>query len=299
MTRRHVAIALGGALALLALAALVALVALDGMLRRGLETRASALLGTPVTIEHAEVALLEGRAALHGLRVANPPGYRIPHAVTVESVSAELSLWSLLGGPIVIRGLGIAGPEVFVEIAADGRSNLDVIRRHLDGRRSRAAPPSAGRTSAADIPAAPSGTPHAAPSPAAARLLTPRPPAADRRGGRRFIIERFRLERGRVHLDARAAGGPRRSETLEAFELTGLGAGTPGGATSRQLLREIAAAVARDVALSAAASQLERWLGGEVGGPLGDLLRRGGTTAIEQGFGGMLDKLLRREKRER
>lgn len=269
---RKLWIAAGATLALLVLAGLVGLLALDGMLRRAIERRGTTLTGTAVTVEHVEVSLLEGRAAVYGLRIANPPGYRTPHALTLEEATGAVALTSLLSSPIRVHTIELDGARVFFELDAQGTPNLDVIRRHLERKPPPGAPP-------------PTRVPGAR-----------KPPRGE---GRRFVVERLTLHDGQLALDARASGGPVRNETLEGFELTNLGADQPGGATPRQLARELAAAVTRDVAISLAASQVEKWLGNEVGGALGDAIKKGGANAIEKGLGGWIEKLMKKEKRDR
>jgi hypothetical protein len=269
--RKQLWIAAGATLALLVLAGLVGLLALDGMLRRAIERRGTALTGTAVTVEHVEVSLFEGSAAVYGLRVANPPGYRTPHALTLDEATGSVALSSLFSSPIIVHSIELDGAHVFFELDAQGTPNLDVIRRHLE----RKPPPG---------------------SPPPTRVPGARKPA--RGEGRRFVVERLTLNDGHLALDARATGGPVRDETLEGFELTGLGANRPDGATPRQLAREVGAAVTRDVAVSLAASQVEKWLGKDVGGAVGDLLKKGGANAIEKGLGGWIEKLMKKEKRE-
>ncbi|MDX2166578.1 MAG: AsmA family protein [Deltaproteobacteria bacterium] len=269
---RRLWIAAGATLALLVLAALLALLALDGMLKRAIERRGTALTGTAVTVEHVEVSLLDGGAAVQGLRIANPPGYRTPHALTLDEATASLSLASLFSSPIVVHAIELDGVRVFFELDAQGNPNLDVIRRHLEKKPPPGAPP-------------PTRVPGTRTQP--------------RGEGRRFVVERLTLHDGHLALDARATGGPVRDETLEGFELTNLGADRPGGATPRQLAREVGAAIARDVAVSLAASQVEKWLGKDVGGAVGDLLKKGGAGAIEKGLGGWLEKLMKKDKRDR
>jgi hypothetical protein len=46
--------------------------------------------------------------------------------------------------------------------------------------------------------------------------------------------------------------------------------------------------------VAVAATQLERFVGKQLGGPAGDLLKKGGAEAIRKGLGGVLDQLLRR-----
>ncbi|MEO8606098.1 MAG: hypothetical protein ABI629_26240, partial [bacterium] len=228
--------------------------------------------------------------------------------------TVEVDLLTAFSSPTVINAIRLEGPRVFYELDAQGGSNLDVIRRHLEHKPDgpRTAPPltaPAGGSANAGAPAtpanassgAPAGTSPSTPPTAVVSQATPHDAASPRRhrgdgggNGRRYIVSLLTLHDGEVHLDARAAGGPQRTESLPGFDLTGIGADRPGGATPRQIVRTVATAIARDVAVSAAASQLEKWLGKDLGGVVGDYLKKGGAGAIGKGLDGMLEKLLKR-----
>jgi hypothetical protein len=105
------------------------------------------------------------------------------------------------------------------------------------------------------------------------------------------IIELLALHDGELHVDARAAGGPQAAEKLPGFELTGIGA-RQGGATPAEAGRIVITALARDVAIAVAATQVERYLGKELGGPLGEAIKRGGAEVIEKGLGDLLDEMM-------
>jgi hypothetical protein len=288
-----------------------------------MERRASALLGTPVRIDAVELSLHDGRGVVRGVHVANPPGFSPGDAVQLASMSVEVDLLTAFSSPTIVRAIRLDGAQVLYELDAQGNANLDVIRRAIDQSRraarqaalpaavppTAATPSAAAPTAAASSAAAPGAAADAAaaspvsdiasppaPSPTAARPAAApatRPPAADK-GGRRYIVSLLSLHDGTVRLDARAAGGPQRSESLPGFELTGIGADRPEGATPRQILHAVATAIARDVAVSAAATQLEKWLGKDVGGAVGQLLKKGGAGAIGHGLDGMLEKLFKR-----
>ncbi|MGD9763513.1 MAG: hypothetical protein AB7V27_07360 [Candidatus Binatia bacterium] len=261
---RRIWIAIGVVLLIGAAAAFTVRQRLDEALRRGIEERGSALTQTAVRVDSVSVSLLGGTAAVRGLSVANPPGYSAASALTIEEAMLDVQLGTILADPVFVRTIRITAPRVFYEVDAQGTANIDVIRNAIE---------------------------RAQETPARDPAATPEP---RRRGHpkaeRRFIIARFNLERGEVHVDARAVGGKDLAQTLEAFELTGIGA-ERGGATPEEAALTIATAMARDVALSVAAGQLERALGKKVGGPLGDAIKKGGAEVLGKDLGGMLDRM--------
>lgn len=88
--------------------------ALDPLVRDGVTGRASEALGVPVTLNDAD-ASLAGRVSLERLSVANPAGYGDPHALRVQSVSAEAKPLSLLTDVVEVETLRIERPLLSIE----------------------------------------------------------------------------------------------------------------------------------------------------------------------------------------
>ena len=61
--------------------------------------------------------------ALDDIAIANRPGAAVPDILRIARAEAELSLLSLLGGRAEIQRLVISGPEIALEIDAQGRGN--------------------------------------------------------------------------------------------------------------------------------------------------------------------------------
>lgn len=284
LERRRILLWAAGTLAVLVVVVLVALAIVDRMAARAIERRGSAMTGTAVHVDDVDLSLVGGTATVRGLTIANPSGFSAPNALSLGEIHVDLNVASLFGDLLMIRELRVAAPSVFFEIDASGRSNVEVIRDAVEEaeRREKAARAAATpeSTTPADLPTA---------------ATTPQPQPA--RPQRRVLIDLFVFTDGELHLDARAAGGPEAAQKLSGFELTGIGAGQ-GGATPAEAGRVIFAALARDVAIAVAASQVERYLGKELGGPLGDVIKRGGSEIIEKGLGGILDEIMRNKRRE-
>jgi len=265
--QRGILIAAAVAIALIAVVAVVMYGHLDAIVKEEIERRGSALTQTDVRVGAVTVSLRDGTASLQNLSVANPPGFAAPYAFELGGVSVRIALHSLLSDPLVIEEIRIDAPRVTCELTASGKSNIEWIRHAAEHP---------------GEPASPDGTP----APKREKV-----DKAARAAGRRLIIEMLSMRDGEVHVDARAAGGPDRIESLPGFELTDIGV-KQGGATPAQVGRIVITALARDVAVAVAASQLERYVGKGLGGPAGDLLKKGGAGAIGKGLGDVLDQLL-------
>jgi uncharacterized protein involved in outer membrane biogenesis len=262
--RRTVLIAAAALVALVAVVIVVTLERLDTIVQRAIETRGSALTQTAVRVGSLHISLLQGAATLQGLSIANPAGFTAPYAFELGEISVRIAVSSLFSDPLVIEEIAVDSPQVTCELDAQGTSNVDVIRRAVEQSAHRA---TGGGT----------------PGPAERHA----PATAERR----LIIERLALHDGEVSIDARAVGGPQQRETLPGFELTDIGT-KHGGATPAEVGRIVVTALARDVAVAVAATQVERYLGKALGGSAGDLLKKGGSEAIRKNLGNALDKLL-------
>src|SRR5262249_54756110 len=176
--------------------------------------------------------------------------------------------------PLVSREVRITAPRVTCELNKDGLSNVEVIRKAVEGQR---------RHGGEETPPGPEGQP------------LPPETRPDDSSARRLIIDLFAINDGEVYVDARAVGGPAQSEKLPGFELTDIRP-RQGGATPNEVGRIIVTALARDVAVAVAATQLERWIGKELGGTAGDLIKKGGAQAIRKGLGDVLDQILKKQQ---
>ena len=263
--QRVTLIAAAGALAVVAVVAVLTYGHLDAIVKEEIERRGSALTQTAVHVDSVSVSLRDGTVSLENLSVANPPGFTTPYAFELGGITVRIALHSLLFDPLVIEEIRIEAPRVTCELAQGGKSNIERIRHAAEH---------------------PPGEPRS-------RDGTPAPPRekAPPAPGRRLIIQLLSMREGEVHVDARAVGGPEGIESLPGFELTDIGV-KQGGATPAQVGRVVITALARDVAVAVAASQLERYIGKALGGQAGDLLKKGGAGAIGKGLGDVLDQLL-------
>src|SRR5688572_1000436 len=106
-TRRWIAVgilihALGGGA--------VTLYALPSIARRMAVARIEAATGRPATIDDVDLALLSGRATIHGVRIAERDG--TTPFVEFPRIDLRLSLLSLLRGHVWIRELALTDSTV-------------------------------------------------------------------------------------------------------------------------------------------------------------------------------------------
>lgn len=240
MTVKRV-ILVGGGLVVLAVVGAVVFLAssLDSLVKGVIERTGSQLTGTPVRLGSVEIDLRSGRGTLRDLRVGNPEGFSSVDAFALGEITLELDLATLTQDPVVIRSVRIDAPEARVEVDAKGRTNIDVIRRHLEQAGSGSGAAEAGGADSGGS----SETPH-------------------------LRIQSFTFENGQVASDTSALGGKEHTQALPALRLRDVG-GT-AGATPAALGEDILDAFLGQIAKAAASARLEKLIDDKVGGEAGE-----------------------------
>ena len=100
---------LGIVVAVLVLLFVVLELFLNQIVLKTTNAAAPGALGVPVTLQGADISLLRGRAALAGLHVGNPEGFKTAGILDLGSISVRLDNSSLLSDTIVIREIAIDG----------------------------------------------------------------------------------------------------------------------------------------------------------------------------------------------
>ncbi len=117
---------------------------LDGIVKSGIEKYGSRAVGTAVTVKSVRIGLKEGRAAVRGLTVANPDGFRLKNAFSLGEIGAGIDIRSITEDVKIIDSITVLEPEILVEMNGDRTFNLNVILGNL----SRSAPSSKEKTGA-------------------------------------------------------------------------------------------------------------------------------------------------------
>lgn len=93
------------------------------------EDYASRALGVKVEIGRMDVSLQERKVVLSNLSIANPEGYKNPHAVTVARI--DILAGNLDRSLLEFRDVNVEGADVYLEITLNG-TNLSDIRKNLN-----------------------------------------------------------------------------------------------------------------------------------------------------------------------
>ena len=223
---------------------------LDGLIKQGVETVGPKLTQTTLKLDGVSLSLLGGSAALKGLVVGNPQGYKAPNAFVSQHLSVKLSPSSLLADKVVIHSLRLDAAEINVE-GTPTDNNLTKILANVESA----------------IPASTSSA--------------PKEPAA----GKKLQLDDFVISNAKLNFTFPLLGGKSTTVPLPEIHLTNLGQG-PEGITPEELIRRVTkeitsnAAVVGDVALKS--------LGGVVTDAVKGL-GKGATEGVEKASKGIKD----------
>lgn len=237
-----------GILVGLAIVAVVLELALDKVVLKATNAAGPQLLGVPVSLDKADISLFRGKAALGGLHVGNPAGFKTDGLLDLGSVAVRLDNKSLLSDTIVIKEIAIDGLVVTYEQGLRG-SNLGALIEALSGEEKEAAEkPEAKETEK----------------------------AGEEKAGKKVIIEKLSITGSRLNFSLTGAaaltGGGAVPIPLPPITLTDLGK-EKDGATVLETLQSILQAIA-----GAAGSAI-----GGAGHLLGDGVQAIGGAALDTG----------------
>jgi uncharacterized protein involved in outer membrane biogenesis len=237
MTRTRLILAILAGLLVLAVVAVLLLVRnLDSLVARAVERHGSAVAGTAVRVQEVEIGLRAGTGAMRGLTVANPPGFSQQPIFTFGDILVNLDIDTLTNEVPVVEQIRILAPAFHLEVDAQARSNLEVMRDNL--RRH-----------------------------SAARQRQP-----ERKEPVRLLIRQLLITEGSGVLDLTAVGGDRHQATLPAITLNNLGG--EQGLTPEALAEAVLAALTDALQQSALRQKIEKDVRGRVEEEAGKLRQR-------------------------
>ncbi len=108
----------------------------DAAARKGVEIGGSQALGVPTILKSASIGWLSGSVGIHGLKIANPEGYKTDRLFALGHGKVACSIPSLLSDEVVVREILIEEPELTIEMkpCLPPRSNLGDLLSSLKSK---------------------------------------------------------------------------------------------------------------------------------------------------------------------
>ena len=151
--KKKILIALGIILVLVVVAVVVVVLFLGNIIKAGMETVGPKITQTPWQVDSVSVSLLGGSAAVKGLVLGNPAGYKSAQAIRVGQAAVSVVPGSLLANKIAIRSVTVNAPEITFEGNPFGANNLKKIMDNVNAMASAPATNAPATGSAAQKPA--------------------------------------------------------------------------------------------------------------------------------------------------
>jgi hypothetical protein len=130
--KKKILIALGLVLVLAVVAVVITVLFLGNIIKAGMETVGPKITQTPWQVDSVSVSLLGGSAAVKGLVLGNPAGYKSAQAISVGTAAVSVAPGSLLANKIVVRSVTVDAPEITFEGNPFGANNLKKIMDNVN-----------------------------------------------------------------------------------------------------------------------------------------------------------------------
>jgi hypothetical protein len=230
---------------------------LDKIVAKVIEDVGTEVTQTAVQVGGVDLDLLNGKAGLSQLSVANPAGFSSPQIFSLELVSVAIDVKSISSNPVIIDEIVVRQPRVTYEMNKQGTSNLDVLKKNVEA--------------------------YSASRDAGSGSATKEQESEGQEGEElRLIIRKLNFEGGELNASSALRPDKPIKARLPAFSMSNIGQSS-GGATSSQIAKEVLNRLVRqagDAAARAGADKLadelqdkaKEKLGDKVGGALKGLL---------------------------
>lgn len=193
----------------------------DVIVKVALEHYGPDVLGVKVKVGEVRISPRDGRGAIRGLELGNPPGFGAPRLARFGEIRVALDPATLTGRVVRIHELAIESPQVTYEKGSKA-TNLEVVNRNIEAYL---------RTAGEKERQGRSG----------------RGAQRPREDKRRFVIDRLRIRNGRVLMTNPALRGQGLQFDLPAVELRDVGK-REGGLTASEVAGVVAVAFENRIA---------------------------------------------------
>jgi uncharacterized protein involved in outer membrane biogenesis len=104
---------------------------INRVVKFGVEKGGTRVLGVETTLDDADVSILGGSAALNGLTLGSPEGFKKEHMFHMTHARSSLDPWSLRGEEILIHEVVVDGADLVMEFKGT-RTNWQVVMDRME-----------------------------------------------------------------------------------------------------------------------------------------------------------------------
>lgn len=103
----------------------------DALLKAAIERYGPQLAGVSVTVRAVRLEPADGRGAIVGLEIGNPPGFKTPRALTLEEMRMTVDSATVTKDVVHLKELVLDAPAITYE-RGGGSDNLALIQKHIE-----------------------------------------------------------------------------------------------------------------------------------------------------------------------
>lgn len=111
----------------------------DALIKRAIEHFGPELTGVSVKVASVKLEPLDGRGAIKGLEIGNPPGYKAPHAISLGEIALAVEPSSLTSSVVRVKEVSLEAPSITYERGPSG-DNLSAIQKHIEAQLPKSTP---------------------------------------------------------------------------------------------------------------------------------------------------------------
>lgn len=126
---KRIASLLVGLVFLAIVAGVILFMNLNTIVKTGVEKIGPKVVGVPLVVDDVDISIFGGTAEIKGFKMGSPENYDAENMFTLDRITVDMDLLSVLGEEIVIHTIEIDAPRMVVE-RKDGKMNwLELMER--------------------------------------------------------------------------------------------------------------------------------------------------------------------------
>jgi len=102
----------------------------DALIKRAIEHYGPQLTGTAVKVREVKLEPIDGRGAISGLEIGNPPGFSAARALAVGEMRLAVDPGTITSDVVHVKEISLEAPTITYERGAQG-DNLSAIQKHI------------------------------------------------------------------------------------------------------------------------------------------------------------------------
>jgi hypothetical protein len=112
----------------------------DALVKQAIERYGPQITGVTLTVKSVDFEPAQGKGAITGLQLGNPPGYKSPRAFTLAEMRLAIDFSTITSNVVHLTEVSLDAPVITYE-RGSGTDNLRVIQKHIDAQAAKSSGP--------------------------------------------------------------------------------------------------------------------------------------------------------------